>query len=479
MRVFGAAGEVTGSCTLIESAHGRVLVDFGIIQGSPGAEARNAQLPDIEPRWLDAVVLTHAHIDHCGRLPMLVRAGFDGPIYVTPPTADLLKRVLKSSARVQRLRLHEWWTRKEHAEAEAVERGVSVSEVLGELGPPPPQLYTEREVSETMERVRVAPYFRKRDLADGVELRFLDAGHIIGSASAEVTIGTAGRDRVVVVCSGDLGQSMAPPLDGPEPPDHADVVLMESTYGDRDHPREVDALEDLAAMLDQAGRRDQRVMVPTFSIGRAQQILFRLAQLSRAGRLGGLNVYLDAPMAAFACEIYARHGDRLGREAQDVLARGEAPFHFDELHYLMSRGDSKRVCRMSGGAVVIGGNGFLMGGPIMHHIESWLGRPDARVVFAGHQVEGTPSATLAAEPARFVVNGHPIDVQATIDRIEGFSGHADRNALMRWATQGRRAPGLIVLNHGEQEARALLADRLRDEGTAEVLEAEVGAEVVI
>jgi metallo-beta-lactamase family protein len=461
---FGAVGEVTGSCALLEAGDARVLIDCGLIQGTPEDEARNAIPLPVDGRSLDAVVITHAHVDHCGRVPLLPRLGYTGPVYATRPTAELLGPVLYSSARLQHIR---------RAEHEAARRGAGVRRPRHSLGgglepiedppsiQPPVQLYDSPDVDAALSDVRPLAYGREERIAPGVTLRFLDACHIIGSACVELTIGR-GASRFTLVFSGDLGPSTAPLLPSAQPPSHADAVVLESTYGDRLHPKPGDTLRHLAKIIAKAKTNRDRIVIPTFALGRAQQLLYRLGQLSADGRLLQTPVYLDSKMAVTGSEAYARHRDLLSPEAAEMFQRGQSPMHFPELYYIANRQDSKRLNTLRGGGIILAGAGFCHGGPILHHLNNALWRQDARVLFIGHQPPGTLAHAIASGQEVVEILGHQVRVEARIHTMGGFSGHADQNDLVAWVGGITPAPTRILLNHGDDGARLVLADKIAE-----------------
>lgn len=458
---LGAAGEVTGSATLVETPRARILVDFGMIQGAAEIERRNTLLPPLDAPYLDAVVLTHAHMDHCGRLPMLEPLGFVGTVYCTHPTAELLGPVLHGSARLQSILAHE------HATAARVGTGVRrLSAPLPPSDDEPVQLYSSTQVDALLKRAQGIDYLQPTTIAPGVSLRFLDAGHVIGSASIELTVGE-GPQAKTVVFSGDLGPRSAPLLKAPQSPERADVLVIESTYGDRSHPEARNTLDGLAQVVGAAKRDRSRLIIPTFTLGRAQQLLYRLGQLSRQQRLG-VPVYLDSKMALLASEVYARHPDLLDEASARATRAGDWPLHFPELVYIQNRADSKRLNHLRGAGIIIAGSGFCHGGPIVHHLAHSLWRPDAHVLLIGHQPSGTTAYEIAARYPEVTLSGQLVQVAAQIHSLPGFSGHADREGLLAFASGIKARPELILLNHGEDAQRLPLAERFRSALSADV-----------
>lgn len=455
---LGAAGEVTGSATLVETPRARVLVDFGMIQGTAEIERRNTLLPPLDAPYLDAVVLTHAHVDHCGRLPMLETLGFTGRVYCTHPTAELLGPVLHGSARLQSILAYE------HAAGTRTPRVGTGVRRLSEPPPPssddePVQLYSSIQVDALLKRVQPAGYLEPTQIATGVSLRFLDAGHVIGSASVELTVDGPRSPRTLVF-SGDLGPRSAPLLRAPQSPQRADLLVIESTYGDRSHPEAKNTLDGLAQVVAAARRDRSRLIIPTFTLGRAQQLLYRLGQLSRQQRLG-VPVYLDSKMALLASEIYAHHPDLLDETSERATRAGDWPLHFPELVYIQSRPDSKRLNHLRGPGIIIAGSGFCHGGPVVHHLAHALWRPDAHVLLIGHQPSGTTAHEIASGYPEVSLSGQLVQVNAKVHSLPGFSGHADREGLLAFASGIPERPKLILLNHGEPTQREPLAERFR------------------
>jgi metallo-beta-lactamase family protein len=466
---FGAAGEVTGSCTLLETEHARILVDFGLFQGSPTQELRNVDAPPIDFRRLDAVVCTHAHIDHCGRLGMLPRLGFDRVILCTEPTAELLPMVLKSSANLQKVRLTE---HRDGTGPEAVVVDPPPDPAIAaamERFEDPPVLYGAGDAERTARMVVGIPYGAWRDVAAGVRMRLHDAGHVIGSASVEFEV-THGASRTRIVFSGDVG----PTGDGylaergrcPE----ADVVIMESTTGARpDDAPSSDIAAELRRVVEDCRHGSRTAVMPTFSVGRGQLIVHHLARLAHEGALEGVPVYLDSPMAIRASELCRRHPALLSVAARTMSGSGRSPFEFDGLHCLWSRKHSLRIAGRSGAGIVLAGSGFCDAGPVLHHLEQRLGDERGLVVFTGYVLPGSLAEALAEGRARRVrINGTEIDVRARVRRLHGLSGHADPSQMVDWLVGAGRAPSVVMLNHGDPGAREGMRARLQRAGVVGV-----------
>ena len=468
--LFGAAGEVTGSCTLVECAAGRVLVDFGLFQGTPEDEHRNLPVPELDAARLDAVVVTHAHVDHCGRLGMLPEMGFRGPVICTPPTSLILPKVLRGSASLQAIRIDEFRNgtapvaKVIHPPPRADAPGRAVRERE------PPVLYDRSAAERVASWIEALQYGVWRELRPGLRVRLHDAAHVLGSASVEIEMAVPGRAApFVFLCSGDLGPAVQPLLRARGAPPQADVVMLESTNGARRMLPSATIDESLAQVLARAADARGKVVFPTFSLGRAQQIVQRLARLRRDGRLRGLPTYLDSPMAVFATELHHRFPELLAEEPGRLARGGEAPLHFPELHFLFSRKQSLKVDRSEQPAVILAGSGFCDAGPILHHLASALPRPECEVVLVGHQIEGTLGHGLVSGAELVQIGNARLEVHARRTRLEGFSGHGDQEDLLAWVRAMKRPPGAVVLNHGEDAGREALEPRLRQELGATVM----------
>lgn len=478
--LFGAAGEVTGSCTLIECSAGRVLVDFGLYQGNIAEEWRNAEPPAIDFEKLDAVVVTHAHVDHCGRLGMLPKLGFRGPIICTEPTSRLLPRVLRGSASLQAARLVEF--RDGTAPIARVIDPPPDPEVQQRLTRTiePPVIYDHADAEAASMLIMPLEYETWRDIRPGLRVRLHDASHVLGSASVELEIpGGHGNPIRRVLCSGDLGPRSQSVLRGRPTPPPVDVVLMESTNGTRRFGPIAEIEELLGAVLERAARSKARVLMPTFSVGRAQQLIFRLARLQARGRLHGLPVYVDSPMAVFASELHQKYPNLLAEPLCRGIMNGGAPLHFAELHYLYSRRQSLKMQRQVRSSVILAGSGFCDAGPILHHLAGSIEDPKTEIVLAGHQIEGTLGHGLTGDARRVLIDDKVLEVRAKRTRLEGLSGHADQSELLEWLSSMSPAPGTVILNHGTDKSRAALTPLIRERFATEVLTPRIGASIPI
>lgn len=442
---FGASGEVTGSGYLVETDRARVLVDFGLHQGGPAADRRNRRFPSIEPLRLDSVVLTHAHIDHTGRLPLLAVHGYAGPIYGTSATCDLTEILLKDSAGIQEADI-ERMNRRRVAEGKA----------------PALPLYTMRNALDVLALLRDVPYDQPREVAPGITIRYVDAGHILGSASVEMTVREGSSERVIAF-SGDIGDTGAPLLKDPTPLTRGDVVIMESTYGDRDHRSREASVEELVDVITAARAHNGKVLIPAFAVGRTQQLIYNLGELARAGRLRAPGVYIDSPMATRATDLYHRHRESFDQETWAIIESGAAPLTFPALHFTRSVPESMRLNDMRGGNVIIAASGMCTGGRIMHHLLHNLGAPTTHVVIVGYQAAGSVGRQLVDRARTVRILNQTVAVRATIHTIGGFSAHAGQSGLMKWASHFRDQRPRFFLTHGEPGIRSVLQRKLKDE----------------
>ncbi len=461
--LFGAAGEVTGSCTLVESEFSRVLVDFGMFQGAPEQELRNADPPPIDFAKLDAVVLTHAHVDHCGRLGMLSRLGFNGPIIVSDATSEILPRVLRSSATLQFVRVEE------HGAGTApsfeVLEPAHLMQSSRARDVPPVVLFGHRDADRVAKMVRAIPWSAWHELPGGMRVRLHHACHVVGAASVELELEHGGARRRVL-CSGDIGPFDNPLLAAHQWPERApDLVVMECTNGHRSL-REKDAVRTFDAVVHDAVANGRRLLFPVFALGRAQQLQQHFARLSRDGALDGFQVYLDSGMAVHGATVLERHPRLLAPGPQRMMLRGESPLEFPQLHRLTSRSQSEDLRSIRGGCAILAGSGFCDAGPILRHLLDHLEDEGTSLVFTGFQLEGSLGRALLEGATRVRVNGHERRVRCRIERVEGVSGHGDREDLLRWFAGFPQRPARVVLNHGIAGARSEFSAALATGGTA-------------
>ena len=444
---LGAARCVTGSRYLLDSGRARVLVDCGL-QQERDLQSRNWEPLPIPPDRLDAVLLTHAHLDHCGLLPRLVQQGFRGPVFATGPTAEIARIVMLDSARIQ---------------MEDVEHKRYRHETKGRTPPRQPvPLYTEQDAERAGQRFTVVELGRTVRVADGVEAEFFEAGHILGSASIRVRAG-GGSEARTVLFSGDIGRWDKPFLNDPAPCSEADWVLMESTYGDRLHGSEDTIEGELRDVLNAAVRAGGNVVIPSFAIERSQELLYYLNRLQRAKQVPRVPVFLDSPMATRVTEVFSHHPDFLDTEMRGLLARDASPFELPSLVMARTADESKAINAIRGTAVIIAGSGMCTGGRIKHHLVRNLPRRESTVLFVGYQASGTLGREILEGAKSVRILGAQVPVRARVARIAGFSAHADRDELLRWASAITTKPRGAFVVHGEPEVAEgfgrTLADR--------------------
>jgi len=437
----GADRGVTGSCHLIECAGHRVLVDCGLYQGSREVEEENAEPFGFDPSRIDALLLTHAHLDHCGRIPLLVKQGLRGEIITTSASRELSRLVMLDSAHIQ------------EEEAERHQR-------KGRRQHPGP-LYGTLEALDSLDRFgRVAAYGTPLEVAPGIRATFLDAGHILGSACILVELREGDRERRVLF-SGDLGSSGRPILRDPTPPPEVDVVVMESTYGDRLHRDLESSVVELHGAIRDTVERGGNVIIPTFALERAQEILYFLREGSEAGVLPrDLEVFLDSPRAISATEIFGRHPECYDRETAALFQQGRDPFALPGLHFTRQSTASMRINQIRGGAVVMAGSGMCTGGRVRHHLRHNLARHQSSVIFVGFAARGTLARAIIDGAKQVRIYGEDIAVRARIHTINGFSAHADQAELLAWHASTRAKRTFLV--HGEEEPMRVLARRLEN-----------------
>jgi metallo-beta-lactamase family protein len=434
----GAARQVTGSCFLFETIRGRFLVDCGMFQGPASTRARNTVPFDFDPCTIDFVVLTHAHLDHCGLLPRLANQGFAGPIYSTAATRDLLSVLLLDSAHLQQV------------DAErAVRHGRDY--VVA---------YSIDEVRAVLKQVQPIPYNLIVEPIAGVKACLREAGHILGSSIVELSL-TEGELTRKVVVSGDLGQPGRPILRDPDIISDADVLLLESTYGDRNHKSLAATLDELSTILTSALSAGV-VLVPSFAVGRTQEFLFHLIRLTREKRLSDLTVFLDSPMAAEVTAITAHHFELFNDAARRLAT--EVPAHSPAVRLKITESvqDSMALNRIESGAVIVAASGMCDGGRIRHHLRHRLSNPHTTVLIVGFQAAGTLGRLLVDGAPSVRLFGEDIPVRAHVATLGGFSAHADQSALVAWLSHFRRAPKHLFLVHGEPRASDALAARIKD-----------------
>jgi metallo-beta-lactamase family protein len=438
----GADRHVTGSCHLVECTGRRFLIDCGLYQGSHEIAEENAGDFGFDPASVDFVLLTHAHLDHCGRLPLLSKRGFRGEIIATTPTHELARLVMLDVA---------------HLQEEAVSNSHRLRHRSGNK--PGEPLFTLADTIKSLESFkRSVRYGEPTDLAQGVRATFVDAGHILGSASILLELMEAGR-MLRLLFSGDLGKAAGPLLLRPPPPPPADVVVIETTYGDRLHKPMDASIDELYRTISDTLRRGGNVIIPTFALERAQELLFVLNQGIEKSRLTpSIQVFLDSPMAISATEIFARHAEYLQPEAARLFREGRDPLSLPGLHFTRERVESVALNNIRGGAIIMAGAGMATGGRVRHHLKHNISREECSVIFVGFAAEGTLARQIIDGQNPVHILGDDIPVRARIHTINGFSAHADQAELLRW--HAHTGAARTFLTHGEEDAMQVFASRL-------------------
>ncbi len=450
LEFYGAAGGVTGSHLILDTGDFRIGVDAGLFRGDDAK--RNMSGFSYDPRNLQALLLTHAHIDHSGRIPLLAKEGFKGQIYSTSATADLCDLMLRDSARVMEGASDE----NRHPEPE---------QPHAQLRPP---LYTKEDVIKAMQLFQPVSYGKAFEI-DGISVTFRDAGHILGSALLELSLG--GRK---LVFSGDLGRPGAPILRDPERLSEADWLVLESTYGDRDHGDLASRGRHLLEIVLETVGRGGNIIIPASAVGRTQEILFELNQYAKAGRLKGVKCFVDSPLAISVGEIYSRHPECFDEETLAMVESGDDPLKFLGVQLTRSRDESKAINELKEPHIVISGSGTASRGRVLYHLENNLERPECTVLLVGHQPEGTLGRLLQNGTKTVQVMDRRLEVRARIETLHAFSAHADRREILEWLRAFKEFPQQVFLNHGEPDSAGALAKAIRREFGAEVIAVKAG-----
>ena len=433
---LGATGQVTGSCYLLETKHKRVLLDCGLFQGSKETEKQNATDFPFNPATIDAVILSHAHLDHCGRLPKLVKDGFKGVVYLTEASFPLLELLLKDAVHLQ-LRDIEWENkRRERA-------GKKLLEPLYELD----------DVEALLKLRQPIAYGKETNILKNISVSFHEAGHILGSSIVRLHI-TEHNETKTLVFSGDLGNPLSPLLRDPAILTEADVLLLESTYGDRDHKPLDSTLDELSDVLQEAAHSGGNVIIPAFAVGRTQDLIYWLGKLQRQGKVPQQQIYLDSPMAISASNIYADNTELFNIDDPEFTKVAPHGWHawLHGLIYSETAEDSMAVNRIVGGVIIIAGSGMCNGGRIRHHLKYNLWRHNAHIVITGFQAEGTLGRTIVEGKKKYLkILGAEVAVSAKVHTLGALSAHADQSQLLQWASHFKTKPRLYLI-HGEKSA---------------------------
>lgn len=445
---LGANRNVTGSSTLLTCGNKRLLVDCGMVQ-ERALQSRNFDPFPVKPDTLDAVLLTHAHLDHCGLLPKLVKDGFQGQIYATRATAELAKIVLLDSAKVQ-------------AEDVAFKKKRHLRQ--GKVSPFPYEpLYTVADVEVCLTHFEPVDFLAPVTPAEGVTARFHVAGHILGAAMIRIEAGQGAGKRTVIF-SGDVGRWHMPLMKDPSMFTQADYVICESTYGDREHEPEDQADERLAQMIRDAHKAGGNLVIPSFAVERTQDLLYRLSGLLRDRKIPPTRVFVDSPMAINVTEVFQHHRELLDEETQARILKGDLPCHFPGLSMTRTADESKAINELSGMSIIIAGSGMCTAGRIKHHLKNNLPRPESTILFSGYQANGTLGRILQDGATEVRLFGETVAVRAKIRKLEGMSAHADRAELVHWLSLIKPPPRTLFVIHGELESakafKAYIGDKL-------------------
>lgn len=444
---YGGVGSVTGSKYLLESNGRKILVDCGLFQGEKELRMRNWEDPPFAASEIDAVIITHAHIDHTGWLPRLVKLGFKGQITTSRATGDLLKILLPDSARLQ------------EEEADYRNRHQLTSHT------PALPLYDEADAKAALAMLRPVPNDgQPYDICDGIRASFLVAGHIMGASLVLVEMNNARSDgsSVRFLFSGDLGHYDQPIVRDPAPPPDCDYLMCESTYGDRLHG-ETDAETGFARIINEAAERNGPILIPAFAVGRTQEVLYMLRELEEQKRIPVLPVIVDSPMAAQATQVYNRWHEEHDREYASLLAHKTHPLRTASMQTTSSRDESKRLNDMKGARIIISASGMLTGGRVLHHAMRILPNENATVIFVGYQASGTTGRRVQNGESEVRIMKNWIPVKCHVEKVEGFSAHADWKAVIRWLSGLKTTPKMVFTTHGEPEAAEAMAGHIRDE----------------
>ncbi|MBE6066455.1 MAG: MBL fold metallo-hydrolase [Clostridium lundense] len=444
IQFYGAARTVTGSCHILRIKDKLILLDLGLYQGNGSIEKENEYFP-FNADEVDYVILSHAHIDHSGRIPLLYKRGFKGQVICTDATKDLCSVMLPDSGYIQEAEA-EWKNRKR------IRQGLKVIDPI----------YTSKDAVESLALFKGYPYDSIIKLFDGLEIIFRDAGHLLGSAMVEV-IAKEDNKEIRLVYSGDIGNKGLPILKDPSKIKYADYVIMETTYGDRFHTKMEEDMKSLASIIKDTVKRGGNVIIPSFAVGRTQEVLYMLNKYVENNELKNCTVYVDSPLATEATSIFKRHEKYYDEEAKKYLERGDNPLEFKGLVFTKSQQESSELNKIQSGAVIISASGMCEAGRIKHHLKHNLWRKECSIVFVGYQAEGTLGRTIVDGAKKVRVFGEEIAVNAKIYNLHGLSGHADRNGLYEWITGFIKKPKKVFLVHGDAESMFSFKELIENE----------------
>ena len=447
LRFFGATRHVTGSCFLLEAAGLRLLIDCGMFQEREHL-AKNWEMLPVPPEDIHCLLLTHAHLDHSGLIPRVVRAGFQESILATRATADLAKIVLHDTAHIQEEDAA--FKRKRHGRQKR-------------RGPyPVVPLYTAADVDAALPLFRGVGYGESVRLSDDVAVTFHDAGHILGSAMIELTLKENGQSRTVIF-SGDIGQWDKPIVRDPTLFEHADYVVMESTYGGRNHQLAGEIDDQLCAVINETAKAGGNIVIPTFAIERAQELMYHIRRLVQDDRIPDLLVFLDSPMAASVTDVFRRHRECMDEEALSMAAGDGDLFRFPGLHFTRDVSESKAINRIQGSCIIMAGSGMCTAGRVKHHLVNNISRPNSTILFVGYQANNTLGRHIVDGKPVVRIHGEQREVRARIELIHGLSAHADQRGLLKWIGNLKSPPREVFLAHGDEDEATALASRIQSD----------------
>ncbi|MBW9153005.1 MBL fold metallo-hydrolase RNA specificity domain-containing protein [Clostridium estertheticum] len=446
IQFYGAAKTVTGSCHILHINGKTVLLDCGLYQGKGEKVFANEEF-GFNPKEVDYVILSHAHIDHSGRIPLLYKMGFKGEILSTQATMDLCSIMLPDSGHIHESEV-EWKNKKRKRQG------------LKTLEP----LYTVKLAELSLNLFRSVPYDEMIVVFDGLKIRFRDAGHLLGSAIIELYMTEKDQEEVKLVYSGDLGNINKPILKDPTIINYTDYLIIETTYGNRVHPEIQEDLKELLRIIKETFARGGNVIIPSFAVGRTQEILYELNKYVENEELKDIKVYIDSPLAIQATKIFESHNENYDNEAKELVMKGEYPFRFDGLRFSVSANDSMEINKIQSNAIVISASGMCDAGRIKHHLKYNLWREESSIVFVGYQAEGTLGRNIVGGAKTVKIFGETIAVKAHIYNLEGLSGHADRNGLLNWIESFMEKPKEILLVHGDEKAQENFKQLLDSKG---------------
>lgn len=465
IKFFGAAGNVTGSCYLLETDNARVLIDCGLYQERK-YQSRNWEAFPFNPESIDAVFLTHAHLDHCGLLPKLVRDGFKGKIYCTRVTSDIAQIILLDAA---------------HLQEEDAAYKAKRHQREGRRGP-----YPEVPLYDTRDAENVQPYFAPAeyetciDVKNSIEGCFYEAGHVFGAATVACDIIQNGRTHRIIF-SGDIGEPDRPMINDPKIFYEADYIVIESTYGNRTHAehKSIDIQTQLGDYINETVAAGGNIVIPSFALERSQEILYHLNELFINNKIPPLEVFLDSPMAIRITEVFKRHSALLDHEMRQLMREGNSPFSFDNLKMVQTTEESKAINFIKGSVIIIAGSGMITGGRIKHHLANNITRNESTILFTGYQADGTLGRQILDGASEIRLFGNIFPVKARVGKIDGFSAHADREGLLAWLSDIRVPPRCVFVTHGEENAANSIVGFIGEQTGWKTAVPAYGADIVL